>query len=170
MSWKAEYSQGVNIKETPTGFSFAFPASPGHVNLIGRDHGAIPLTATITISYKISGKAKFKSLDPAPAPPGLKPNFRPMLFNGDWYDMNGRWWPTDANCAFLVADNQTLTYTVKLKPSLWSNVQGKQNGPVFKAFLKKVKRFYFAFGGGNSFSHGISDGGARLEITSVKIQ
>ena len=168
--WSAEYSDGVNISSTPTGIVFNFPSGNGHVNLIGRDQGQIPFKATITIKYRITGKTQFKSLDDAPSPPSLKPNFRPMIFNGDWFDNNGRWWPTGSYCAFLVADGQVHTYTVKCVPWKWTNVQGKGNADAFKKCLQNTKRIYLAFGGGNSFSHGVSDGGAKFELLGFSIK
>ncbi len=166
MNWFTDYCEGEKFKAFAAGeFVLDFPAPPGHVNLVGCNHALIPLGSTITVKYKIKGSANFKALDPAP---GLAPNFRVMLFNGDWSDMSGRWWPIGTNCAFLVADGGLgHTYTVKVTPWLWSNVQGKQNDAVFKAFLKKMNRLYLAFSGGISFSHGVTGYGARLKVFSV---
>ena len=171
VNWSPEYCEGVKLK-APAGkeFVFNFPNGNGHVNLIGRDYKPIPLRSTIEITYRITGTGKFKSLDPAPAPPALKPNFRPMLFNGDWMDENGRWWPTGANCGWLVTDGQIHSYQILVAPKLWSNVYGKQNRDSFKACLSSMKRIYLAFGGGNSFSHGVNNGGAKFELLNLTVE
>lgn len=158
-----EWNSGVNVRNVGNGFVLDFPRN-GHVNLIKDGSKKFSFQSVIAITYKITGQGKFHSLDTSQ---GLKPNFRVMLFNGNWYDQNGRWWPTGANCAFLVADGQQHIYSVKVKPWLWSNVYGKQNKQAFQSFLGGQRDIYLAFGGGNSFSHGIS-GSGRLQVLSVQ--
>src|SRR5882724_12016146 len=79
-----QYNNGVNLKQSQVNeMYFQFPNS-GHVNLIARSWiTPIQMGATISITYKIRPNATkpwFQSLDKSPSPPGLKPNFRPMLF------------------------------------------------------------------------------------------
>ncbi len=173
MNWSLEYSDGVNLKPFTGGeFVLDFPAPPGHANLVGHEQAPIKIGSIISVNYKIKGDAStvwFKALDPAPVPPGLAPNFRIMLFNGDWYSTNGRWWPAGAQCAPLAADNQSRTYAVNVAPTMWTNVNGEQNPIAFRAFLKHMNRLYLAFSGGNSFSHGVTGKGARLKVFAVAI-
>lgn len=170
-----QWNSGVNLKSAPgKECYFLFPGG-GHVNLIAHDWKSVPPGSTITIAYKIipkTGKPRFNSLDPAPAPPGLKPNFRPMLFNGDWNGEDSRFWPAGAQCAWLIADGKVHLYTIRLNPKLWTNVYGHYNTGGFKALLQHLYQIHLAFGGGNSFSHGIrvQNGTALFILISFSIQ
>ncbi len=170
-----QYNDGVNIKPVQGGqFSFVFPSS-SHVNLIGHPWKSVKPGTKITITYKIaiiSGKPKFISLDPAPSPPSLKPNFRPMLFNGDMAGSDSRFWPAGGSCAWLIADGLVHTYSVKLSPTLWTNVWGQYNADGFKNLCGHLYEIDLAFGGGNSFSHGIKvkNGSAQFQLIGFKIK
>ena len=175
-----QWNQGVKIKALTGGqFYSDFPQAPGHINAISKSQGATALGSTITVKLrvkKLAGNPQFHSLDPGPAPPALLPNVRPMLQvkNDDYYTEDNRWWPTGANCVFLKADNLTITYTIKVKPALWSNVYGKlatSRLSRFRKALKKIGNLNLAFGGGNSFTHGLNivNGKARFELISCTV-
>jgi hypothetical protein len=77
-----EWNGGVNIKQKDGGFVFIL--KPGaHINAVQAKRPAVRIGDIITITYKVkklgSKRPRMVSLDPAPAPPGLKPNLRPML-------------------------------------------------------------------------------------------
>lgn len=170
----SEWNSGVNVKNTATGFYVDLPSGDGHINIVRRGQGSIPLKSTITVTYRVkvlSGAPKIISLDPAPIPPGLKPNFRPALFTGDWYDTNGRQWPAGAACMFLVPDGRVHTYSIKVTPQLWTNVYGKYDAAGFKKCAANMHEFWFAWGAGNSFTHGLKTKGGtlRVEVLSVKV-
>lgn len=173
MNWSIEWSEGVSLKSILIGiFKFQFPEDPGHINSISCPwNKSLNPQQAVTFKYRIkviSGKPMIKSLDDTK---GLAPNFRPMLFTGDWYDPNARWWPSGSNCAFLKSQDYTDTYFTSLS-STWSNVNGKVNPAAYKAALKKVNKVYLAFGGGNSFSHGlcIVGGKLRFDLLSFSIK
>lgn len=174
--WHDEWSKGVSVKNTKGGFAFSFPVCDNHANEVVRSFGNLPVGGTITATVrmdKISGNPKFKSLDPAPAPPSLLPNCRFMLQrpNDDWRSENNRWWPSGASCVFLKADGNVYTYAVKLKPNLWTNVYGKYNAAEFKKTLGNMGNLAIVFGGGNSFAHGVCGKGgvARYNLLSLKV-
>jgi len=171
--------------QTPAGsqFSFRFPAAPGHVNVIKANRGALAIGKTITITYfvrKTQGNPQFISLDPAPSPPGLRPNFRPMLqvANDDYTSQDNRWWPTGVNgCAFLPDDltGTNHTFSIQILPGLWANVLGKlatQRMSGFRHVLNHSGKLNIVFGGGNSFSHGvrITNGKAQFVLVNLTIQ
>ena len=185
MNWKStQWNQGVSL-QTSAGiqFSFGFPAAPGHVNDIRANRGALAIGKTITITYsvrKTQGNPQFVSLDPAPSPPGLRPNFRPMLqvAHDDYASQDNRWWPTGVNgCAFLPDDltGTNHTFSIQIVPSLWANVLGKLATQRMNGFRKVINhsgKLNIVFGGGNSFSHGvkIKNGKAQFVLVNLTIQ
>lgn len=178
-----QWNSGVKVKNTEKGFNFTFPTG-GHVNSVERSWGSIPFKGMVTFTCKIkvlSGKPKFVSLDPAPAPPALLPNARVLIQRrgDDWMcgdaTQNYRWWSTGALCVFLKADNQIYTYSVKLTPENWTNCWGK-SAKSFKAqfqdALKNADNVQIVFGGGNSFSHGlrVKNGSAQFQLLTFSIK
>jgi hypothetical protein len=185
-AWQStQWNSGVNIKPTQSGFVFDVPTN-GHVNSIQQGAKSVKLRQTVTLTFRLktmSGKPIFKSLDTAPAPPALKPNFRIMFQRkgDDWTCSGGkehyRWWATGANCAFLQPslDTGTLIYSIKITPQNFSNCWGKpatQYKSEFKACLANLDNEQITWGGGNSFAHGINtaNGQARYELFTFKIQ
>lgn len=168
VAWQSSrYNSGVTLKaQGGAEFTFSFPSN-GHVNLIERNWTTpIKVGSTITINYKITGNTTFKSLDPSK---GLNPNFRVMLTNGDEASTDGRFWPSGTQCAWLVADGQVHGYSVKIDPKLWTNVNGQVNQSGFNTLINHLYQVALAFGGGKSFSHGISDGGATFTLISFNV-
>ena len=163
MNWRTtQWNKGVVLKPSAgSEFKFAFPSDDDHVNLI-----ECPLTGSglrksnvLHFNYRIQKRLlslppKFKSLDSSA---GLAPNFRPMLMadTSDWGSSDNRWWPCGTNCAFLIC-NGDVTLDFTLRPNEWQNVWGTVSPSAFLAFLPKVKSVFLAFGGGNSFSHGVT--------------
>ena len=185
MNWQStQWNQGVSLqKSAGIQFSFEFPAPPGQVNAIQADRGALKIGQTITVTYwvrKTQGNPKFISLDPAPVPPGLRANFRPMLqvANDDYDTQDNRWWPTGVNgCAFLPDDLTGTNHTVSVQilPNLWANVLGGLGTARMNKFHKVIGhsgKLNIVFGGGNSFSHGvrIKNGKAQFVLVSLTIQ
>jgi len=185
MNWQnTQWNQGVSLQKTAgIQFAFRFPAAPGHVNAIQANRGAFALGNTITVTYRVrktEGNPKFVSLDPAPVPPGLRPNFRPMLqvANDDYVSEDNRWWPTGLNgCAFLADDltGTNHTFSIQILPNLWANVFGRlatQRMNAFQRVIGHSGKLNIVFGGGNSFSHGvrIKSGKARFVLVSLTIQ
>jgi hypothetical protein len=183
MNWKStQWNQGVKLqKSAGIQFSFGFPA--GGLNAIQANRGALAIGKTITITYNIrktQGNPQFVSLDPAPSPPGLRPNFRPMLqvAHDDYASQDNRWWPTGVNgCAFLPDDltGTNHTFSIQIVPSLWANVLGKLATQRMNGFRKVINhsgKLNIVFGGGNSFSHGvrIRNGQAQFVLVNLTIQ
>lgn len=173
MKWTTtNYNNGVTLKKTQGGFSFVFPAG-GHVNLIaGSGPHSIEKGSTISITFKVTtkkGRPKFISLDPSQ---GQAPNFRLMLTNGDMGSSDGRFWPSGDQCVPLLADGQVQTYAVRVKPSLWTNLWGQVSPSGFNQVISHLYQIHLAFGGGNSFSHGVKvkNGVAVFTLLSFKIQ
>ena len=72
---------------------------------------------------------------------------------------------------FLMPDGQIHSYSINLRPWLWSNVQGKVGA--LDQTTKNIKEFWLAYGGGNSFTHGLSlksNGNVKVEVISVSIK
>jgi hypothetical protein len=179
-NWHATGWNGrVNIKQKYGGLVFVL--KPGaHINAIQASRPAVRIGNIITVAYKVkklSNKpARFVSLDPAPAPPGLKPNLRPMLQvqNDDYVTEDNRWWPSGLNCGFLGTNltGKLQTLQIPIQPNIWTNVWGKPATQRMKGFLNVVQKpgnLNIVFGGGNSFSHGVSVQGGKLRITIVNV-
>jgi hypothetical protein len=135
----------------------------------------------ITVTYRVkklsTKRPRFVSLDPAPGPPGLKPNFRPMLQvqHDDYVSEDNRWWPGGRNCAFLDANftGELQTLQIPIQPAIWTNVLGNPATQRMSGFLKAIQNagnLNIVFGGGNSFSHGISVKAGRVRITIVHVR
>jgi hypothetical protein len=167
-----DYNSGVNVKQLPNnGFSVQIPVCSGHINSLQHDWHGLKLGQTITIQYKVTttGTPKFKCLDTGSGG-GLKCNARPMLFTGDWYDNNGRWWPVGTNCIFVEGGAAQGTLVVKVKPQFWSNVYGKSDAGAFKHALPNIRYLQFCFGCANNFAHGFCNkGGGKVVVTVTKL-
>jgi hypothetical protein len=180
MNWHTtEWNGGVKIKQKGSGFVFALN-SGAHINAVQANRPAVRIGDIITVTYKVkklgNKPARFVSLDPAPSPPGLKPNLRPMLQvqHDDYVTEDNRWWPSGVNCGFLATNltNDLQTLQIPIRPDIWTNVWGKPASQRMKGFLNVVQKpgnLNIVFGGGNSFSHGVSVKGGKVRITIVNI-
>lgn len=165
MKWRdTDANDGVKLNPMVGGlFKFRFPTGSGHVNYLEADHKPLKIGQIITVRFDLkllSGNPVFKSLDPAPAPPGLRPNVRPMLAHDT---LENRWWPQGTNCGFLknvyLDDMQHGLITVPVLPEFWQDVNGKPAKQKLKAFkdavMHDMRIVALTFGGGNSFGHGL---------------
>jgi len=174
-----EWNGGVKIKQKGGGFVVAL--KPGvHINSVQSNRSALRVGDIITVKYTVkklgSKPRRFVSLDPAPAPPGLKPNLRPMLQvpHDDYVSEDNRWWPSGVNCGFLGTNltGELQTLQIPIRPNIWTNVWGKPASQRMKGFLnvvQKAGKLNIVFGGGNSFSHGVSVQGGKVRITIVNV-
>lgn len=180
MNWHpTEWNGGVNIKQKDGGFVVAL--KPGaHINAVQTNRPAVRVGDIITVKYtvrKLGNKPpRFVSLDPAPAPPGLKPNLRPMLQvqHDDYVSEDNRWWPSGVSCGFLGTNltGELQTLQIPIQPNIWTNVWGQPASQRMKGFLNVVRKagnLNIVFGGGNSFSHGVSVKGGKIRITIVSV-
>lgn len=169
MKWiNTEWNEDVTLRPKLLGeFKFNVPQYPGHVNLITKPQGPVSQHAVIAIKYRITGTGYFNSLDTSH---GLFPNFRPMLqvANDDWRSPNNRWWPTGSQCINLLVSEGTQFFN--LTPGLWSNVYGKADKGAFLRFLPNVAYVSLAFGGGNSFSHGVCAAGGPIKFELLRFK
>lgn len=172
------YNNGLTLQPLQGGeIYFDFPQNPGHVNMIEHrwQRGSVAVGDTVTITYRIrtlSGTPVFKSLEKGtPGNPGLPPNFRPMVYNGDWLGSGSRWWSNGQDYVILVADGQIHTFSVKLDPNTWTDVIGAHYPAMFTSVISNVYAFQIDFGGANAFSHGVrvEGGTARFELISFKV-
>ena len=174
-----EWNGGVNVKQKGGGFVVAL--KPGsHINAVQSNRPALRVGDIITVKYtvkKLGNKPpRFVSLDPGPVPPGLKPNLRPMLQvqHDDYVSEDNRWWPSGLNCGFLGTNltGELQTLQIPIRPNIWTNVWGKPAAQRMKGFLdviQKAGNLNIVFGGGNSFSHGVSVKGGNIRITIVSV-
>ena len=174
-----EWNRGVKIKQKDGGFVFVL--KPGaHINAVQTNRPAARIGDIITVTYTVkklgSKPPRFVSLDPAPAPPGLKPNLRPMLQvqHDDYVSEDNRWWPSSVNCGFLGTNltGELQTLQIPIRPNIWTNVWGKPASQRMKGFLnvvQKAGKLNIVFGGGNSFSHGVSVKGGKIKITIINV-
>jgi hypothetical protein len=180
LNWHTtEWNGGVKINQKDGGFVFAL--KPGaHINAVQTNRPAVRIGDIITVTYrvkKLGNKApRFVSFDPAPAPPGLKPNLRPMLQvqHDDHVSEDNRWWPSGVNCGFLGTNltGELQTLQIPKEPNMWTNVWGNPATQPMKGFLnvvQKAGKLNIVFGGGNSFSHGVSVQGGKIRITIVSV-
>jgi hypothetical protein len=180
MTWHTtEWNGRVNIKQKNGGFVVALK-SGAHINAVQTNRPAVRVGEIITVKYtvrKLGNKpSRLVSLDPAPAPPGLKPNLRPMLQvqNDDYVSEDNRWWPSGVSCGFLGTNltGELQTLQIPIQPNIWTNVWGKPASQRMKGFLNVVQKagnLNIVFGGGDSFSHGVSVKGGKIRITIVSV-
>ncbi len=180
MNWHTtEWNGGVNVKQKDGGFVFVL--KPGaHINAVQPDRPAVRTGDIITVKYRVkklgATRPRFVSLDPAPVPPGLKPNLRPMLQvqHDDYVSEDNRWWPSGLNCGFLGTNltGELQTLQIPIRPKIWTNVWGKPASQRMRGFLNVVQNggnLNIVFGGGNSFSHGVSVKGGKITIIIVSV-
>ncbi len=180
LNWHTtEWNGRVSIKQKDGGFVFVL--KPGaHINAVQANRPAVRIGDIITVTYKVkklgNKPPRFVSLDPAPVPSGLKPNLRPMLQvqHDDYVSEDNRWWPSGLNCGFLGTNltGKLQTLQIPIKPKIWTNVWGKPASQRMSGFLNVVQKpgnLNIVFGGGNSFSHGVSVQGGKVRITIVDI-
>jgi len=180
MNWHTtEWNGGVNINQKDGGFAFVL--KPGaHINAVQADRPAVRIDDIITVKYRVkklgATRPRFVSLDPAPVPPGLKPNLRPMLrvAHDDYVSEDNRWWPSGLNCGFLGTNltGELQTLQIPIRPNIWTNVLGKPASQRMSGFLNVLQnagKLNIVFGGGNSFSHGVSVKGGKVRIIIVSV-
>lgn len=72
-------------------------------------------------------------------------------------------------CAFLNVPEGTCY--IELIPGQWSNVNGDTDKGAFLRFLPNVASVSLAFGGGNSFSHGVyATGDLKFQLLKFTIE
>jgi hypothetical protein len=174
-----KWSGGVNIKQKDGGFAFVL--KPGaHINAVQARRPAVRIGDVVTVIYRVkklgTKSPRFVSLDPAPVPPGLKPHLRPMLQvrHDDYVSQDNRWWPSGLNCGFLGTNltGELQTLQIPIQTNIWTNVWGKpasQRMSGFRNVLQTAGNLNIVFGGGNSFSHGVSVQGGKVRITIVSV-
>lgn len=174
-----DWNGGVNIKQKNGGFVCALKHG-AHINAVQSNRPAVQVGDIITIKYRVkklgSKPSRFVSLDPAPAPPGLKPNLRPMLQiqHDDYVSEDNRWWPSGVSCGFLGTNltGELQTLRIPIQPNTWTNVRGKPASKRINGFLNVVQKpgnLNIVFGGGNSFSHGVSVKSGKIRVTIVNV-
>lgn len=170
MKWKStQWNDGVKVTNTAGGgFIFVLPQGSGHVNSVQSDLRQLALGQTLTVTYMvktISGKPKFIAVDrEGPA------NFSIMLAEGP---LENRWYIAGVNYVILAdaLDKGLLTYSVKLKPRFWQDVNGKQDAVDFRKSLSKFSIIQIVFGG-KFRAHGVQirNGSARFQMKSLKVE
>jgi hypothetical protein len=180
MNWHTtEWNGGVNIKQKDGGFVFLL--KPGaHINAVQARRPAVRIGDVVTVIYRVkklgTKSPRFVSLEPAPVPPGLKPNLRPRLqvSHDDYVSQDNRWWPSGLNCGFLGTNltGELKTLQIPIQTNIWTNVWGKPASQRMSGFFNVVQKagnLNIVFGGGNSFSHGVSVQGGKVRITIVSV-
>ncbi len=167
--WVISYSP--NMPKNPTasgaGWSFTFPSQDG-VHYVMVPYHANKQHQTLTITYRVSGKGKFVSVDD----PCRGAGFSPILERqGDTLAASQpfyRFWGTSA---LLVADGQVHTATYPLTYDKWTGVFGKTSQPDFDAAMKNLMGVGITFGGCYA-GHGVyvSGGTAKFEMLNYQIQ
>jgi hypothetical protein len=92
----------------------------------------------------------------------------------DYVSEDNRWWPRGVSCGFLGTSltGELQTLQIPIRPNMWTNVWGKPASQRMKEFLNVVQKagnLNIVFGGGNSFSHGVSVKGGKIRITIVSV-
>lgn len=155
-------TNGTVLQKTTNGFRFNFPMSPGYVNL-----------AMYSINRAISGEmvCTFQIDGPNPVfnatlrdqhgTPSLRLWFQRK--SDDWSAGLGngsyRWWSNPAKKVLSEDIGQVRGLQVTLLPDRWSNVNGKtgmEDQAGFLAAKQNCGAIGLAFGGDNTFSHGVN--------------
>jgi hypothetical protein len=92
----------------------------------------------------------------------------------DYVSEDNRWWPSGVSCGFLAKNptGELQTLRIPIQPNMWTNVWGKPASQRMKGFrnvVQKAGNLNIVFGGGNSFSHGVSVQGGKVSITVVSV-
>jgi hypothetical protein len=148
-----QYDHGAGFVTTPAGFKVRLPSGGGQLNSIQNGRGALSPGKTLTIHYRIrvvSGRPVFKYVDHA-SPDGLPPNVRPSIRTSFLSD---RYWPAGSRCIVLRITADAY-YTIKLKQSLWQDVNGRTNPSGFNPTLQRSGLWVLSYGGGGNFEHGV---------------
>ena len=169
MNWQStQWNEGLTLHQTANGFMFEFPMDNGHVNSIQSSIKPLKLGQTISLTYqvkKISGRPNFVALDgEGPA------NFSVMIAEKP---LEGRWYVAGTSYVDLdgALDQGQQTWSVKLKPAKWQDVNGQTNGAAFKRSLPKCRIVQVVFGG-KFRAHGVRviQGEAQFELLRFSIK
>ena len=168
MNWQStQWNEGLTLHQTANGFVFEVPLDNGHVNSIQSNIKPLALGQTISLSYevkKISGRPNFVALDgEGPA------NFSVMIAETP---TTGRWYAAGAPesvCVDLDAaiDRGQQTWSIKLKPAKWQDVNGQQIGAAFKRALPKCRIVQVVYGG-KFRAHGVRVLGGEAQFELIK--
>lgn len=165
-----QYDHGAVLSSTAAGFKVRLPKNGGQLNSIQNGRKATAPLKTLTIHYRIravSGKPVFKYVDHS-SPDGLPPNVRPSIRTSFLAD---RYWPAGNQCITLKITPDAY-YTIKLKQSLWQDVNGKPNPGGFYPTLQRGGLWVLSFGGGGNFEHGVYtvNGTAAFDLLGFTIK
>ncbi len=187
-AWQVRYSSGVTLQPLSgmAGWSFVFPAAPGHVNYL-----TTSFTTPIAQTQAVTFTAQIVTLSGSPIfDYGLGPDnpcqtpatvrvYLEQVYNpkGPGHDITFapatyRWWANPITTLLLPG---VYTVTVPFTPDQWSDTDGQSgvDQPLgFAEALAHPAAIGMTFGGGCFFGHGVSvsGGAARFVLTNFQIQ
>ncbi len=180
-AWVLEFSP--NMPSNPAldtqggAWHFDFPNKDG-VHMVVVPYGQSVIHKTINMTFKIISTNPVYVSSDTPLP-NIPAQMR-LYFQQQGDTMSGlgqfefyRWWSSPLSYALGSKDNQVVTLTTTIDPSIWSSVLGKMgtaNVSAFNDAWKNVANVGFTFGGIFA-AHGvfISSGTARFTLINFNI-
>ena len=168
--WYIFYSADMPVHPSPNAegaWSFQFPIS-GHVNYIETPFNATTTLHNVQMTFKVDSKGpRYEVMDPEDILPATVHIFFEQQ-NDDLTTPNGRWWADSSGYNLGSHDGETITVTVPLDPSQWSNVYDDPIDPQsFYAALKNVGWIGVTCGGQYFWGHGVALGSGTAVYTLV---
>lgn len=155
-------TNGTTLQKTASGFRFNFPLSPGFVNLAMYSINRA-ISGELVCTFQVTGSTPVfnATLRDQMGIPSLRLWFQRK--GDDWSAGLGngsyRWWSNPERKVLAEDLGQVRGIQCALQPNLWSNVNGKfgnQDPGGFAAAMQNCGAVGLAFGGDNTFSHGVN--------------
>lgn len=153
---------GATLQKTASGFQFAFPRSPSFVNLAMYNINRA-ISGDMVCTFMITGSNPVfnATLRDQMGTPSLRLWFQRK--GDDWSAAIGngsyRWWSNPEKRILAEDLGKVRGLQVTLLPDRWSNVAGKtgmEDQAGFLAAKQNCGAVGLAFGGDNTFSHGVN--------------
>lgn len=158
--------------QTPDGWAFDIPMSPGSVHYLTYKYGSLAGKSHIIMSYRIEADPAVQIFAASvPGATSIGPTLYFQQVGDDWNTDGMRWWAT-FNIRYPITSG---AYQVDIPfDANWTSVftmTAQANLTQFQSAKLDAERIGFTFGGGTGYGHGVyADGPARFVVTSFKIE
>jgi hypothetical protein len=158
--------------QTPDGWAFDFPLSPGSVRYVTFHYGSLAGKTHIVIHYRIEADPNVQLF---PVCCAQLASIGPTLYfqqkGDDWSTDGLRWWATFNSPTPIKAGDYTIDVPLD---GAWTSVETMTaaNSPTqFSTAKQNADRVGFTFGGGDGYGHGVyANGTARFVLESFTIE
>jgi hypothetical protein len=168
------YSVGMplNPVQTPDGWAFDFPLSPGSAHYVTFPFGSLAGKTRIVMHYRIEADPGVQIV---PVCCSTSPAIGPTLYfqqqGDDWNTDGMRWWATFDTKSPMVSGDYEVTIPLD---GAWTSVMtmtAQSNPQQFITAKSNAGRVGFTLGGGDGFGHGVyATGRARLVVTEFNVE